>query len=83
MTKMICATCNHQGEPKTITKGSFLIEFILWIFTWPLCSIPGLVYSIWRLVSRYKGCAACGSASIIPLNTPIGKKLVKRSKTRG
>jgi len=45
----ICANCGHLGDEKQVTKGSFGIEVILW-----LCFlIPGLIYSLWRLSSRY------------------------------
>jgi hypothetical protein len=72
MAKMICTVCGTAGEPKTITKGSTLIELILW-----LCFlIPGLLYSIWRLTSRHKACAACGNQNLVPPDSPIGKKIV-------
>ena len=69
---MVCPSCGTRGEPKTITRGSTLIELILW-----LCLIvPGLIYSIWRLTTRQKGCPACGAAGMIPVTSPMGKKLV-------
>jgi Sel1 repeat len=71
---MICQNCGTRGEPKTITKGSIWIEIILW-----LCLIvPGLIYSIWRLTTRQKGCPSCGQVSMIPVNTPIGRTLVEK-----
>lgn len=69
--ELICANCGYQGSPATVTKGSFLIEVILW-----LCFlIPGLIYSIWRLTSRYDACPKCEAPNMIPLNSPRGKKL--------
>lgn len=70
---MICASCGTRGEPKTITRGSILIEFILWCFF----IVPGLIYSIWRLSSRGKGCPSCGNTGMIPVNSPIGKKIAE------
>ena len=71
---MICQNCGTRGEPKTITKGSVWIEIILW-----LCLIvPGLIYSIWRLTTKQKGCPSCGQVSMIPVNTPIGRTLVEK-----
>lgn len=71
MSNQICSKCGTVGKPKTITKGSILIEVVLWI-----CIIlPGVIYSIWRLSTRHKACAACGSSSMVPLNSPIGRKL--------
>lgn len=58
--------------PKTVTKGSFFIELILW-----LCIlIPGLIYSIWRLSSRYKACPACGATNLLPPDSPMAKKIL-------
>jgi hypothetical protein len=72
MSKLICSNCGTIGKPKTITKGSILIEIALW-----LCFlIPGLIYSIWRHTTRTNGCRSCSGANLIPLNSPIGKKLV-------
>ena len=68
---MICPSCGTRGEPKTITKGSTFIELILWLCLF----VPGLIYSIWRLTTRQKGCPACG-AGMIPVSSPVGKKLI-------
>jgi hypothetical protein len=65
-TQMFCTNCGTIGAPKTYTKGSMLIEILLW-----LCLLfPGLIYSIWRLASRYKGCPACQAPNMIPANSP-------------
>jgi len=52
-----CTLCNHEFEkPMKITKGSIVIEIILW-----LCLLfPGVIYSLWRVTSRYKACPKCG-----------------------
>jgi hypothetical protein len=42
---MICQDCGAQGTPKSHTRGSILIELVLWL----LFIIPGLLYSLWRL----------------------------------
>jgi hypothetical protein len=70
----ICSICGTVGYPKTITRGSIMIEIILW-----LCFlVPGLLYSIWRLTTRTaNGCPSCGSTSMIPLNSPIARQLNK------
>jgi hypothetical protein len=70
----ICPQCGTRGEPKTITKGSFAIEIILW-----LCLlIPGLIYSIWRLTTRYEACPSCNQPGMIGINTPMGKALMEK-----
>jgi len=71
MSKLICSNCGTVGSPKTITKGNIFIEIILW-----LCFlVPGIIYSIWRLTTRIEACASCGAENMVPLNSPMGKKL--------
>jgi hypothetical protein len=72
--KQICSNCGHVGPPETITKGSLLIEIVLW-----LCFLlPGLIYSLWRLTSRTKGCRLCGSSALVPVDSPRGRELIAR-----
>jgi len=70
---MICQNCGTRGETKTVTKGSIFIEVILWI----CFIIPGLVYSIWRMTTKYQACPACGQQTMIGINTPNGQLLIK------
>ena len=70
MDRQICTECGTVGYPVNKTPGSFFIELILW-----LCFlVPGLIYSVWRLASRKKACSIC-SGKMVPLNTPMGKRL--------
>jgi len=50
-----CPNCEYEGQHKNITKGSFIIELGLWL----VFLFPGIIYSIWRLTSKYKGCPKC------------------------
>lgn len=72
----VCTSCGQVSGGKTITKGSLSMEFFLWI----CFLIPGLIYSIWRLTTRYEACPKCKSASIIPVDSPKGRKLVEENK---
>jgi hypothetical protein len=73
--QMICPHCGTRGSPKQATKGSLGIEIVLW-----LCLIvPGLIYSIWRLASRYPACPACGQTGMISVYTPHGKQLAEKN----
>lgn len=68
---LICSACGHRGPPKRITKGSLLIEIVLW-----LCFlVPGIIYSLWRINSRFDACASCGATALIPVASPRGRKL--------
>lgn len=70
---MICRNCMHRGRPRYYTPGSFLIELVLWLFF----IIPGLIYSLWRLSSRKRVCASCGQDVLVPVDSPMGRKLVR------
>ena len=75
---MLCSACGEKGFPSRQTKGSVLIEIILW-----LCFIvPGLIYSIWRASTRYDACARCGSTTLIPVDSPIAATIATSSETR-
>ena len=70
--QLICSACGHVGGGQSKIKGNGFIELILW-----LCFlIPGIIYSIWRSSSRYKACPSCGSTNLIPIDSPVGKKLL-------
>jgi len=74
--KKVCTACGTVSKPKTITKGSVLTELFLWL----LFLLPGMIYSVYRLASRYKGCSSCGSPNIVSIDSPIGKKLLKETE---
>lgn len=69
-----CVACGSVANPRTYTKGSFLIEVALW-----LCFlVPGLLYSLFRLATRYRGCPACGAPGMIPVTSPIAQQALQR-----
>lgn len=70
---MVCSRCGTQGEPVTYTKGSILWELVLWF----MFLLPGLMYSVWRLASRYQGCPACEAPNMIPADSPCGQALTR------
>ncbi len=67
----ICPNCGYVGKAKKVTKGSILIEIVLWI----CFLVPGLIYSIWRLTSKHLACPKCGAQNLVPIDSPRGKKL--------
>lgn len=64
--RMYCQNCGTVGVQRTYTKGSFGVEVLLWL----LMILPGLIYSLWRLTTRYPGCPQCGAANMIPIDSP-------------
>lgn len=70
---LICMKCGTVGEGKMFTPGTMFCELVLWL----AFLLPGLIYSVWRLSSKKRVCASCGSAELIPLDSPSGQKLHK------
>lgn len=64
--RWFCVQCEHFGTPKNYTNGAFAIEAILWL----MFLVPGLIYTIWRLTTRYSGCPRCGAPHMIPAEAP-------------
>lgn len=79
MAMMICTSCHATGEPRSLTRGSIVIELVLWL----LCLVPGLIYSVWRLSTRAKVCKTCSSPQLVPLNSPMGRQLTGQSGSYG
>jgi len=74
MAHVICSNCGSTAKPKTKTKGSILIELILWC----MMLLPGLIYSIWRLTTRAEVCRVCEAPGLVPLNSPVGRELTNK-----
>ena len=72
---MVCTTCGHHGAAKSHTRGSMLVEIVLWL----LFLLPGLIYSLWRVSTRRRVCAACGGTALVPPDTPAGKRMLQDS----
>ena len=66
----ICRACWLVATPRNITKGSSLIEVVLW----GLFLIPGIIYSAWRFITKEKVCPICSSLSVVPINSEMGQK---------
>jgi ribosomal protein S27AE len=69
--QFVCTTCGYVGKRKKVAKGSFLLELFLWLFF----ILPGVIYSVYRLSTKQKVCPKCGNATMIPTDTPAGRKL--------
>lgn len=73
MANQICTQCGYVGETNKKARGNGLVEFILWWFF----IVPGVIYSIWSRGGNGKSvCSKCGCATIIPVDTPMGQKLL-------
>lgn len=73
--RFLCTTCGATvNSATTVTKGSFLIEVVLWL----MMILPGLLYSIWRLTSRFKACPNCKNPTLIPIDSPVARATIER-----
>lgn len=71
--KRVCKDCGTVAEPETKARGTMGMEIVLW-----LCFlVPGFIYSIWRLNNKYDACPACGSETLLPLDSPMGKQVAQ------
>ena len=74
---LYCTTCGiifDKDRIITITRGSILMELMLWLCFF----VPGLIYSLWRVTTKAKGCPACKSTSIIPATSPIAQQALQK-----
>jgi hypothetical protein len=69
----LCLTCHSVIATTQVTKGSLIIETLFWL----LFILPGFIYSIWRLASRYEACSVCGAGNCVPLNTPAAQAILE------
>jgi len=70
----LCTNCCYVGRRIEITKGSFGVELALWL----LFLAPGIIYSIWRLTSRYMACPKCKAPNMIPADSPVAREILAR-----
>lgn len=71
----VCTACGYVGKRDRIKKGNLLVEIFLWLFF----LVPGLIYSVWRLSSKYDVCPNCKKPSLIPASSPMGRKLIEEN----
>lgn len=81
----ICPNCGTTDVPVKRTRGSLVLELLLWlaglglaIWTVGLSLLVALTYSIWRLATRYEACRSCKQPGPIRLQSPRGKELLEK-----
>lgn len=72
--EVVCRACGNVSVTRKRLKGSSIIEIILWLFF----LVPGIIYSVWRLLNRAYRCKACGSFLMIPTSSPVGKEMTAK-----
>lgn len=58
---VLCRSCGGEGRPRRAYRGSFYVELGLWL----LLFLPGLVYTVWRVLRRSElRCSKCSSSDL-------------------
>lgn len=67
---LLCPSCGALGRVTMKRSGHGGLELVLW-----LCFIvPGVVYSLWRLLTPIVICAECGAHPLIKVGSPKGRR---------
>lgn len=80
--EVACARCGAVGAAVRHTRGSGVVEALLWLcglaawvlYGWAALA-PALLYGAWRVIRRRETCGACGSADVVPAATPRGRRI--------
>lgn len=82
---MVCLDCGTVSTCRRVAPHSFLSEIGVWLVCglfatvtriW-LALLLALGYSLWRTVARKRACTACGSARLVPEDSPAGRRMVE------
>ncbi len=71
----VCRSCGALDSAVTEAPGSWRLEVVLWC----LLAMPGLVYTAWRFARRRRRCGDCGSADLVPDDSPAGRLAAQTS----
>jgi hypothetical protein len=61
---MHCPECSFRGQGRTIVRGSFKWELLLWYFF----IIPGIAYTLWRIGDASRVCARCHYGGLVAID---------------
>lgn len=67
----ICTTCGTEDAVMRRRRGNGYVESVLWL----ALLVPGLLYTAWRNMEDIRLCRTCGKESMIPLATPVGRRM--------
>jgi hypothetical protein len=69
-----CLYCGFVGNPVPNTPGTASMEVRLWF----LFLVPGLIYSAWRRLATYQGCAKCGNKHLVAADSAVAQAALLR-----
>ena len=80
----VCKSCHSVVVPKKEMSGTFWMELLLWLLSFALLPLTygvslliGLGYSLSRYRNNKLICPVCGSDDVVPVDSPIGRKILK------
>ena len=83
----VCTICHSIITPKKINQGSALVELFVWIislilitFTAGISILLAVAFSIWRVVSKKNICPECKAVDIVPIGTPVAKRIIAENQ---
>lgn len=65
-----CRDCGFVSEYERKGRGSLWVALLLLCFF----VIPGVIYIVWNLATKYRVCGECGSSAIIPVASPEARR---------
>lgn len=81
----VCKACGHEDTPVKRSPSNFAVEVLVWIAALILAAsvhwvvlLGAFAFSLWRFASARRVCRKCGSAEVIPSNSPIGQQLTRK-----
>lgn len=74
--QFVCTECQTVGRKVRITNGYWIVKVILFCFG----IIPGIAYASWQESTKKDVCPGCKKDSMIPADTPRGKKLLEEAE---
>jgi hypothetical protein len=77
--RMLCTQCGAETDQATKTmRGSAMVNAVLF-----LCfGVPGIVYWVWRMTTKFDACPTCGHAALIPANAPLARAWLREIAQR-
>jgi predicted RNA-binding Zn-ribbon protein involved in translation (DUF1610 family) len=73
----VCKDCGYVGPAKGTYRGNACVHFVIAAFLSVFFIVPGVIYWLWAVSTIHNVCPECGGESIIPVDSPMGKKLVE------
>jgi hypothetical protein len=72
----LCLQCGEIGRPRIATRGGGVMGCLLTVVLLCLAVIPGILYLLWQHSTKHQVCAKCGALTLVPLDSPVARKML-------